>query len=43
MLLLPTVGGDVHIAVIRKDGYSPVTKEVWTHDGYEVPVPEVGR
>jgi hypothetical protein len=41
---LPTVGGDVHIAVIRKeDGYCPVTKEVWTHEGYEVPVPEVGR
>lgn len=40
---LPTVGGNVHIAVIRKDGFYPVTKEVWTHEGHEVIVPEVGR
>ena len=40
---LPTVGGDVHIAVIRKDGFHAVTKEVWTHEGHEVDVPEVGR
>ena len=40
---LPTVGGDVHIAVIRKDGFHAVTKEVWTHEGHEVSVPEVGR
>jgi hypothetical protein len=40
---LPTVGGDVHIAVIRKDGFHPVTKEVWKHRDYEVPIPEVGR
>ncbi len=37
---LPTVGGDVHIAVIREDGYYPVTKEVWTHGDHEVPIPE---
>ena len=40
---LPTVGGDVHIAVIRKDGYHQVTKEVWQHQGHEVVIPEDGR
>ncbi len=40
---LPTVGGDVHIAVIRKDGFHPVSKEVWRHGGHEVFIPEVGR
>lgn len=37
---LPTVGGKVHIAVIRKDGFYPVSKEVWTHDSHEVGIPE---
>jgi hypothetical protein len=41
-LQLPTVGGDVHIAVIRKDGYHQVTKEVWQHQGHEVVTPEDG-
>ena len=40
---LPTVGGDVHIAVIRRDGYYQVTKEVWHHQGYEVETPEDGQ
>lgn len=40
---LPTVGGDVHIAVIRRDGYYPVTKEVWHHQGYEVETLEDGQ
>ena len=40
---LPTVGGNVHIAVIRKDGFHPVSKEVWRHGSYEVNIPEVGR
>lgn len=40
---LPTVGGDVHIAVIRRDGYYQVTKEVWQHQGYEVETPEDGQ
>ena len=40
---LPTVGGDIHIAVIRKDGYHLVSKEVWRHGGHEVPIPEVRR
>lgn len=40
---LPTVGGSVHIAVIRPDGFYPVTKEVWRHGDYEVAIPEVGR
>lgn len=40
---LPTVGGNIHIVVIRKDGYYPVTKEVWRHGEHEVPIPEVGR
>ena len=39
---LPTVGGNTHIAVIRKDGFFPVTKEVWTHGEHEVSIPEVG-
>jgi hypothetical protein len=40
---LPTVGGNIHICVIRKDGFYPVTKEVWRHGEHEVPIPEVGR
>ena len=40
---LPTVGGNVHIAVIRKDGFYPVSKEVWRHGDHEVRIPEVGR
>ena len=40
---LPTVGGDVHIAVIRRDGYYQVTKEVWHHQGHEVATPEDGQ
>ena len=41
---LPTVGGDVHIAVIRKkEGFHPASREVWRHGDYEVPIPEVGR
>ena len=39
---LPTVGGKVHIAVIRKDGFYPVSKEVWTHGSHEVGIPEIG-
>ncbi len=38
---LPTVGGNKHIAVIRKDGFYPVTKEVWTHEDHQVSIPEV--
>ena len=40
---LPTVGGNVHIAVIRKDGFHPVTKEVWRHGDHEVVIPGVGQ
>jgi hypothetical protein len=40
---LPTVGGNVHIVVIRRDGYYPVTKEVWKHGEHEVPTPEAER
>ena len=41
---LPTVGGNVHIAVIRKaTGFHPVTKEVWRHGSHEVQIPEVGQ
>ena len=40
---LPTVGGDVHIAVIRRDGFHPVSREVWKHGNHEVSIPEVGR
>jgi hypothetical protein len=40
---LPTVGGNVHIVVIRRDGFYPVTKEVWKHGEHEVATPESGR
>ncbi len=40
---LPTVGGDVHIGVIRKDGFRFVTPEVWRHDDHSTEIPGVPR
>lgn len=40
---LPTVGGDVHIAVIRRDGFHLVTPEVWTHGNHHTAIPGVAR
>lgn len=40
---LPTVGGDVHIAVIRKDGFRFVSRQEWTHRDHSIQIPEVRR
>lgn len=40
---LPTVGGDVHIAVIRKDGLRFASREEWTHGDYRVRTPEAEK
>lgn len=37
---LPTVGGDIHIAVIRKeDGFRFVSREEWKHRGHSTEIP----
>ena len=38
---LPTVGGDVHIAVIRKDGFRFVSREEWRHRDHSIEIPGV--
>ena len=38
---LPTVGGDVHIAVIRKDGFRFVSRQEWTHRDHRTEIPGV--
>ena len=40
---LPSVGGPVHVAVIRKSGFQFVSREEWTHGDYAVRQPEVHR
>ncbi len=36
---LPTVGGDVHIAIITKDkGFRFVSREEYEHEGYFTPI-----
>ena len=36
---LPTVGGDVHIGLITKDaGFKYISREEYTHEGYNTPV-----
>ena len=40
---LPTVGGDIHIAVIRKDGFRFVSRQEWTHRDHSIEIPEVRR
>ncbi len=38
---VPTVGGQIHVAVIRRDGFYLVSEEVWKHGENVVDVPEV--
>lgn len=38
---LPTVGGDIHIAVIRKDGFRFVSLEEWRHRDHSIEIPGV--
>ena len=38
---LPTVGGDINIAVIRKDGFRFVSRQEWRHRGHSIKIPEV--
>jgi hypothetical protein len=38
---LPTVGGDIHIAVIRKDGFRFVSREEWRHRDHSIEIPGV--
>lgn len=37
---LPTVGGDINIAVIRKDGFRFVSRQEWRHGDHRIKVPE---
>ena len=38
---LPTVGGDINIAVIRKDGFRFVSRQEWRHRGHSIKIPGV--
>ena len=38
---LPTVGGDVNIAVIRKDGFRFVSRQEWRHRDHSIKIPGV--
>ena len=38
---LPTVGGDISIAVIRKDGFRFVSRQEWTHRDHSIEIPGV--
>ena len=38
---LPTVGGDVHVAVIRKDGFRFVSRQEWRHRDHSIEIPGV--
>lgn len=38
---LPTVGGDVNIAVIRKDGFRFVSRQEWRHGDHSIKIPGV--
>ena len=38
---LPTVGGDIHIAVIRKDGFRFVSRQEWRHGDHTIKITEV--
>ncbi len=37
---LPTVGGDINIAVIRKDGFRFVSRQEWRHRGHSIEIPK---
>ena len=36
---LPTVGGDINIAVIRKDGFRFVSRQEWRHGDHSIKIP----
>ena len=38
---LPTVGGDINIAVIRKDGFRFVSRQEWRHGDHSIKIPGV--
>ena len=38
---LPTVGGDINIAVIRKDGFRFVSRQEWRHRDHSIRIPGV--
>ena len=38
---LPTVGGDIHIAVVRKEGFQFVSREEWRHGDHSIKIPGV--
>ncbi len=38
---LPTVGGDINIAVIRKDGFRFVSRQEWRHGDHSIEIPGV--
>ena len=38
---LPTVGGDINIAVIREDGFRFVSRQEWRHRGHSIKIPGV--
>ena len=38
---LPTVGGDISVAVIRKDGFRFVSRQEWRHGDHSIKIPGV--
>ena len=40
---LPTVGGDINVAVVRKDGFRFVSRQEWRHRGHSIRIPGVQR
>ena len=38
---LPTVGGDINVAVIRKDGFRFVSRQEWRHGDHSIKIPGV--
>ena len=38
---LPTVGGDINVAVIRKDGFRFVSRQEWRHRDHNIKIPGV--
>ena len=38
---LPTVGGDINVAVIRKDGFRFVSRQEWRHRDHSIMIPGV--
>ena len=38
---LPTVGGDINVAVVRKDGFRFVSRQEWRHRNHSIKIPGV--